>query len=60
MIASFNSTRNTKSPWQIHESPSRTLKSTQSPTIPVEVHELVKKLAKVDGVARVRAVAPRV
>ncbi len=34
-------------------------KSFQSPTAPVEVQELVDKLAKVEGVARVRAVAPR-
>jgi hypothetical protein len=60
MIARSNSTQDTTSPWQIHKSPPLTLKSTQSPTIPVEVHELVDKLAKVEGVARVRAVAPRV
>ena len=59
MIASLNPTSDTTSPWQIHESPPRTLKSTKSPTAPVEVHELVDKLAKVEGVARVRAVAPR-
>jgi hypothetical protein len=52
----------TKSSWKVYPSPSPTLqskKSFQSPTAPVEVHELVEKLAKVDGVARVRAVAPR-
>jgi hypothetical protein len=33
--------------------------SSKSPTAPSEVQQLVKELAKVDGVARVRAVAPR-
>lgn len=59
MIASLKSTHDTASPWQIHESPLRTLKSTESPTAPVEVQALVDKLGKVEGVARVRAVAPR-
>jgi hypothetical protein len=59
MIASLKSTHDTASPWQIHESPPRTLKSTESPTAPVEVQALVDKLGKVEGVARVRAVAPR-
>ena len=52
----------TKSSWKVYQSTSPTLqskKSFQSPTTPVEVQELVDKLAKVDGVARVRAVAPR-
>lgn len=60
MIASLKPKHDTTSPWQIQKSPPRTLKSTQSPTAPVEVNELVDKLAKVEGVARVRAVAPRV
>ena len=50
----------TKSPWKVYESTSPTLeskKSFQSPTAPVEVHELVDKLGEVEGVARVRAVA---
>lgn len=59
MIASLKSTHDTASPWQFHESPPRTLKSTESPTAPVEVQALVDKLGKVEGVARVRAVAPR-
>lgn len=33
--------------------------SSKSPTAPSEVQQLVQELAKVDGVARVRAVAPR-
>lgn len=33
--------------------------SSKSPTVPCEVQQLVQELAKVDGVARVRAVAPR-
>jgi hypothetical protein len=52
----------TKSSWKVYESTSPTLrskKSFQSPIVPVEVHELVEKLAKVDGVAGVRALAPR-
>ena len=52
----------TKSSWKVYQSTSPTLqskKSFQSLTAPVEVQELVEKLAKVDGVARVRAVAPR-
>lgn len=59
MIASLKSTHDTASPWQFYESPPRTLKSTESPTAPVEVQALVDKLGKVEGVARVRAVAPR-
>ncbi len=58
----YTSNSKTKSPWKVYESPSSTLeskKSFQSPTAPVEVHELVDKLAKVEAVARVRAVAPR-
>jgi hypothetical protein len=52
----------TKSSWKVYESTSMTLqskKSFRSATVPVEVHELVEKLAKVDGVAGVRALAPR-
>ena len=69
MLAPSNFTREfrtsnskTKSPWKVYESTSPTLeskKSFQSPTAPVEVHELVDKLGEVEGVARVRAVAPR-
>ena len=33
--------------------------SFKPPTAPVEVQELVQELAKVDGVAKVRAIAPR-
>src|SRR4028119_1201309 len=52
----------TKSSWKVYESTSMTLQSKKSfrpATVPVEVHELVEKLAKVDGVAGVRALAPR-
>jgi hypothetical protein len=59
MIASLRSTRDTTSPWQIQQSPPRTLKSTESPTAPVEIQALVDKLGKVEGVARVRAIASR-
>ena len=69
MLARSNFTREfhtsnskTKSPWKVYESISPTLeskKSFQSPTAPVEVQALVDKLGKVEGVARVRAVAPR-
>jgi hypothetical protein len=68
MIARSNFTREfhtsnwkTQSSWKVYESTSPTLesKSFQSPNAPVEVHELVDKLAKVEAVARVRAVAPR-
>ena len=67
MLARSNFTREfhtsnskTKSPWKVYESTSPTLeskKSFESPTAPVEVHELVDKLGEVEGVARVRAVA---
>lgn len=69
MLARSNFTREfhtsnskTKSPWKVYESTSPTLeskKSFQLPTAPVEVQALVDKLGKVEGVARVRAVAPR-
>ena len=59
MTASLKFKHDTASPWQFYESPPRTLKSTESPTAPVEVQALVDKLGKVEGVARVRAVAPR-
>lgn len=52
----------TKTSWKVYESTSPPLepkKSFQSLTAPLEVHELVQKLAKVECVARVRAVAPR-
>jgi len=52
----------TKSSWKVYESTSMTLQSKKSfraATVPVEVHELVEKLAQVDGVAGVRALAPR-
>jgi hypothetical protein len=51
-----------KSSWKVYKSTSPTLKSKklfQSPIVPVEVHQLVDKLAQVEGVAGVRAVAPR-
>ncbi|HAG85357.1 MAG TPA: hypothetical protein DCL61_30485 [Cyanobacteria bacterium UBA12227] len=48
--------------WKVYQSSPSTLipkQSFKSPTAPSEVQQLVQQLAKVDGVARVRAVAPR-
>ena len=48
--------------WKVYRSSPSTLKPKQSfkyPNYPVEVQELVQELAKVDGVAKVRAVALR-
>ncbi|MEG4917189.1 MULTISPECIES: hypothetical protein [unclassified Microcoleus] len=44
---------------QFSSSPLKPKQSFKSPTAPVEVQELVQELAKMDGVAKVRAVAPR-
>ena len=45
--------------FQLPPSPLKQKQSFKSPTAPVEVQELVKDLAKVGGVAKVRAIAPR-
>jgi len=45
--------------FQLPPSPLKQKQSFKSPTAPVEVQELVKELAKVGGVAKVRAIAPR-
>jgi hypothetical protein len=56
-----SSTSNPKT-FKFFEFPPSSLKPKQSfksPTAPVEVQELAQKLAKIDGVAKVRAIAPR-
>lgn len=45
--------------FELPPSPLKQKQSFKSPTAPVEVQELVKELAKVGGVAKVRAIAPR-
>lgn len=61
--AEFHSSISNKASWKLYEeSFSFTLKARQSfksPNAPVEIQELVQKLAKMDGVAKVRAIAPR-
>lgn len=45
--------------FELPPSPLKQKQSFKSPTAPVEVQELVKELAKVGGIAKVRAIAPR-
>lgn len=52
-----------ENPWKVYSvssSPLRTFsESLNSPSVPPEVQKLVQELAKIEGVTRVRAVAPR-
>ncbi|TAG60724.1 MAG: hypothetical protein EAZ28_05990 [Oscillatoriales cyanobacterium] len=60
--AEIQSSTSKQESWKVCEPFTSTLKSKQSfksPTAPVEVQELVQELAKVNGVAKVRAVIPR-
>ncbi|NJK66170.1 MAG: hypothetical protein HC789_04350 [Microcoleus sp. CSU_2_2] len=60
--AEIQSSTSKQESWKVYEPFTSTLKPKQSfksPTAPVEVQELVQELAKVNGVAKVRAVVPR-
>jgi hypothetical protein len=62
LTAEFTTSISETENWKVYQSSPSTLtpkQSFKSPTAPIEVQELVQELAKVDGVARVRAVAPR-
>jgi hypothetical protein len=62
LIAGFPTSISKTKNWQLYQStptPLTPIQSFNSPPTPREVQELVQELAKFDGVARVRAIAPR-
>ncbi|MGB5962504.1 MAG: hypothetical protein WBG73_17690 [Coleofasciculaceae cyanobacterium] len=61
-IAEFSSSLSKTENWKVYQSSPSILtprQSFKSPNAPSEVQQLVQELARVDGVARVRAVAPK-